>query len=255
MIGGGSLELMQARVQARHGQRVDDAAWQQLQSTRGFGALLAAARETSLRPWLAGLTAQSDAPHVETAMQRHWRAAVDELAGWMPDEWQAAVAWWAVLPDLPALQHLARGGALQQFRRDDAAWQALGGAAPQARQALLADGRWSALAAAWAEPHRLVHAWVAEWLRRAPSAGAEADAALRELLDTLRRHFAAFAAAPPGSGEALRRDLQQRLRRLLRRATLLPAVGFVHLALCALDLERLRGELLRRMLFTRVKVA
>ncbi len=255
MIGSGSLELTQARVQARHGQRADDAVWQQLLTTRDLGALLAAARDSGLRPWVAGLTAQSDAPQIEAAMQRHWRATVDELAGWMPDAWRPAVAWWAVLADLPVLQHLARGGALPHAGCDDAAWKALGEAAPQARAPLLAGGRWSALATTWAEPQRLARAWVAEWLHRAPWAGAEAGTSLRELLDTLQRHFAAFAAAPPGSGEAMRRELQQRLRRLLRRATLLPTTGFVHLALCALDLERLRGELLRRVLFSHVRVA
>ena len=42
MIDAGSLELMQARVQARHGQRLGDVGWQALQNTRDFGALLAA---------------------------------------------------------------------------------------------------------------------------------------------------------------------------------------------------------------------
>jgi hypothetical protein len=32
-------------------------------------------------------------------------------------------------------------------------------------------------------------------------------------------------------------------------------VAFIHVALCALDLERLRAELLRRLLFRRWKLA
>jgi hypothetical protein len=42
---------------------------------------------------------------------------------------------------------------------------------------------------------------------------------------------------------------------LLRRATLEPAAAFIHVALCALDLERLRGELLSRLLFAQRQVA
>ena len=62
-------------------------------------------------------------------------------------------------------------------------------------------------------------------------------------------------AAPPGSGTQLRRALQARLSLLLRRATLEPAAAFIHLALSALELERLRGELLGRKLFANAKVA
>jgi hypothetical protein len=53
----------------------------------------------------------------------------------------------------------------------------------------------------------------------------------------------------------LRRALQARLSLLLRRATLEPAAAFIHLALSALELERLRGELLVRKLFMNAKVA
>ena len=62
-------------------------------------------------------------------------------------------------------------------------------------------------------------------------------------------HGAAFAAATPGPGTQLRRALQARLSLLMRRATLEPAAAFIHLALSALELERLRGELLARKLF------
>ena len=65
----------------------------------------------------------------------------------------------------------------------------------------------------------------------------------------------AFAAAAPGTGALLRRTLQARLALLLRRATLEPAAVFIHLALSALDWERLRAELLRRAWFPRWKVA
>jgi len=50
----------------------------------------------------------------------------------------------------------------------------------------------------------------------------------------------------------MRRALAVRLSLLYRRATLDPAVAFIFLALSALDMERLRGELLRRALFPRL---
>jgi hypothetical protein len=75
------------------------------------------------------------------------------------------------------------------------------------------------------------------------------------VMAAMRLHGAAFATATPGSGTPLRRALQARLSLLMRRATLEPAAAFIHLALSALELERLRGELLGRKLFANAKVA
>jgi hypothetical protein len=92
-------------------------------------------------------------------------------------------------------------------------------------------------------------AWRAEWERRLPQSLAQGETSLSRLAVEVRKHGAAFAAAPPGPGWLLRRSLQARLSLLLRRTALEPAAAFIHVALCALDLERLRGELLGRALF------
>ena len=123
---------------------------------------------------------------------------------------------------------------------------------------------YAALAAAWSTPDTLPQAWWAEWLRRLPAAAARAasttgtadgDDGLGSLVDLLRAHGRDFAAAPPGPAGLLRRALQGRLVQLLHRVALQPAVAFIHLALCALDFERLRGELLVRALFPRAGAA
>ena len=160
-----------------------------------------------------------------------------------------------MLPDLPALQHLARGGAVTLDQFDDAEWQALANAAPAERRAVVAVSRWAALAAAWAVPATLGPAWLDEWRRRTPAQRGDDAAGWRVLTNTLQAHAEAFAEAPAGTGDALRQDLRRRLHLLMRRTTLQPALAFVHLALCALDLERLRGELLRRALFAHAKAA
>jgi hypothetical protein len=255
VIECGSLEYAQARLQSRHGQRASDATWQQLETTREFAALLEAARGGPLRRWVGGLTADADAARIEAQVRTHWRAAVSEISGWMPLAWQPALGWCEVLPELPWLQHLARGGEAQPWMEDDEAWRALCAAPPHTRAAVLAEGPWAALAAAWAAPTGLGSAWHDAWVRRMPQPAAVAGTSLRPLVELMRRHAEAFAAAPPGPGALLRRDLQARLALLLRRATLEPAAAFIHLALSALDLERLRGELLRRALFPHATVA
>jgi hypothetical protein len=46
-----------------------------------------------------------------------------------------------------------------------------------------------------------------------------------------------------------------RLVRLFRRSALDPAAAFIYLAVACLDLERLRGELLRRAIFPTFRMA
>lgn len=255
MIDCGSLELAHARLHARHGRRLDAAAWRRIEVLRDFAPLLALARGTALQPWLAGIGADSDAQQVEAALRRHWRALVDEVAAWMPADWRPALAWCALLPDLALLQHLARGGAPTAWMQQDERWRALCAAAPEARQAVLAAGPASDLADAWTAPHRLGAAWQQAWRRRLPQPLGEARDMLDRLVQLLADHRQAFAEVAPSQGWQQRGVLQARLTLLLRRAALEPAAVFAHLALCALDLERLRAELLRPLLFRHWKAA
>ncbi len=255
MIECGSLEYAQARLHARHGQRVDEAAWRRIETMREFAPLLELARGTALRPWLTGITPDSTAHRIEAALRGHWRVLVDEVVAWMPEPWQPPLAWCAVLPDLAPLQHLARGGEPAAWMPDDGAWRELCAAQPQARAAMLGAGPLAALAVAWPLPQTLAQAWQAEWQRRLPQRLSDAGDALVQVVRALLDHRTAFADAAPGQGWLLRSSLRAKLSLLLRRAALDPTAAFIHLALCALDLERLRAELLRRVLFPRWKVA
>lgn len=255
MIECGSLEYAQARLSARHGQRLGEADWRRIEGTRAFAPMLELARNTSLRPWLVGINADSSAHQVEARLRGHWRALVDELVAWMPAPWRPALAWCAALADLAPLQHLARGAPPADWMRDDEAWRELCAAPPNERPAVLAAGPLAALAVAWPVPQSLADAWLAEWRRRLPGAPGEAGDTLGLVVRTLLDHRRDFAGAAAGQGWLLRHALRARLALLLRRATLEPAAACIHLALCALDFERLRAELLRRVAFPRWKVA
>jgi hypothetical protein len=160
-----------------------------------------------------------------------------------------------MLPDLAALQHLARGGEARDWMVDDDSLGVLCAAPAAERRAVLGVGPLAALAAAWETPQTMGRAWRAEWQRRLPQPMGEAGGALAQLADTLTDHAAAFAGADPSQGWPLRGALRARLSLLLRRTALEPAAAFIHVALCALDLERLRAELLRRVSFRRWQVA
>jgi len=260
VIEVGSLEFAQARLQSRHGERADEAAWQRLEVAREFAALLDAGRQSPLHGWFIGITTHSASHQIEAVLRGHWRATVAEVAGWMPPRWRPSLQWCAPLPDLPALQHLLRGGEPAPWMAEDTVLRALCNAAPGARVAALAESSLGALAGPRpaVEPRNesrnesLMRAWQAEWQRRLPQPLRGPDDPLRQLMATLQAHGAAFAEAPAGQGALLRATLKARLTLLLRRAALEPAAAFIHLALCALDLERLRGELCLRVLFPRM---
>lgn len=251
----GSIELAQARILARHGQRAAATDWQRLETAREFTALLEVARTTPLRSWVTGITARSTLHEIEAVLRRHGHAVVAEVADWMPQEWQAAVGWCGVWPDLPVLQHLARGGGVLPWMHEDAELHALCATPMPARAGAVAGTRYAPLAPTWAAPDTLGEAWQLEWLRRLPQPVRGFDDPLHRVAEALRAHWAAFAVAPVGQARLLRQGLRARLVLLLRRSSLNPALAFIHLALCALDLERLRGELLRRAAFSVTGVA
>jgi len=250
MIDCGSIEYAQARLQARHGQRADEAAWQRLETAREFVALLDAARSSPLRAWVVGLTPYSGAHEIDTVLRTHWRATVAEVAAWMPRAWQPALAWCALLPLLPALQHLARGGAVAPWMRSDTDLRELCTVAAAERLAVMAAGPMAALAPAWRAPQPFAAVWQQAWAAHLPRPLRADGDSLQAVVQTVRAHASAFAVAPAGQGRPLRRALQARLALLLRSCAVEPAAAFIHIALCALDLERLRGELILRAVFT-----
>ena len=250
MIDCGSLEMAQARIGARHGDRLRETDWQRIEALREPGPLIDAIRATSLRPWLEGIDASSDAHRIESTLRVRWRVIVAEVAGWMPDRWRPAVMWWSTLPDLAPLQHLARGGEPPVWMRDDETWRDVCAASPASRPARLAEGPLAALAVAWSTPDTLAQAWNDEWRRRSPVRRRDAEELLERVLRT-------WTSSSPTHRDPwmLRGALRAYLVMLLRRAALRPAAAFVHLALCAIDLDRLRAELLRRVVFGRWKAA
>jgi hypothetical protein len=242
VIEAGSLEYAHARLSARFGNRADEGAWRRIETIRDLGPMLDAVRASPLAVWVARIPADADLHAVERAMRAHLRERVNAIAAWMPPAWRASIAWCAMLVDLPLLQHLARGGAAPRWLDDDD---------PAHRDALFA---FLGAAAGKVHPDRLGWAWREGWQRRLPERHG-ASASLAGFLRLIDAHVAAFADPGLADGWAERRRLQAGLTRMFRRATLDPAVAFIFLALSALDFERLRGEIMRRIAFPRLPLA
>jgi hypothetical protein len=92
------------------------------------------------------------------------------------------------------------------------------------------------------------------WRRRWP-AGVDDDPALHELSRMVADHLARFRIAMPHEANALRRGFEARLLAFFRRHPVQAAAAFAWLAIAALDLERLRGEVERRLAFPGARMA
>jgi hypothetical protein len=250
VIEAGSLEYAHARLGARFGERPDELAWRRIEMIRDVGAMLDAARASPLGAWLGEIGPDADAHAIELALRAHLRERVATIAMWMPSAWRASIEWCALLLDLPALQWL-RDDPLDAALREQGAAQ---GSAAQGNTARGDAGPASLLSAGKADPDRIASLWRAEWVRRLPVRITEA-ALLGDLVRLLTGHAAAFREPLQIEGWALRRALHARLTQMFRRATLEPEAAFIFLALSALDCERLRGEILRRVVFPRLPLA
>jgi hypothetical protein len=256
MIQSPAFAYAQARIQARFAALAGEPEWQRLAGMRTLSAFVEEARLGPLRPWVKGLSGASDPHELERGLRALAWDLVDEVATWVPGPWQGAVAWVGWLAYLPVLEQAARGAPLPGWVAEDY----------RLRPLLGDDGRLDPMALARAGAGSLpvagspgsgrpgsvsssvAAAWLGEWRRRRPRVGRQGAADLRALERSIGAHLGAFRAADPADAWTLRRALRERLRLRFHRQALGPVPIFCWLALALLDLERLRGELLRRAL-------
>ena len=241
---------VQARLQARHGERLTEDDWRALGAAQSFDHYLDRAHATTLHRFVDRLNASMNSHSLERLLGAAWRDYVAEVASWLDRDWQAAVQWTALAPDLPAIAALLRDD-IPAWLKDDARWADFTeGDAPQ-RLTRLTTSPFAPLLPASDRATGLAARWTAHWRRWWP-ASAKADAraltALTQLV--IDHHTQLTASLPPETSAPHRLDLARRLTRLFRRHGASPVAVFSHLALVALDMERLRGGLTRRRLFT-----
>jgi hypothetical protein len=168
----------------------------------------------------------------------------------MPPAWRPATLWLSGLVDLPALCHLARGDALLSWMSQDPVLRPYCIAdvverQTRLRQDILAFMESQSESPAADAPNeddfesQVRRAWYRHWRRLWP-ARREAGS-----IDRLVALVEAGAREPQSTGQ---QALLRRLRALFRDLTLRPAAAFVFLALVAVDIARLRAELLRHAL-------
>ena len=243
----------QARLQSRHGERPDEQVWRQLEAQQVLANFLQNARRTSLRPWVLGLHANDHWHLLEYTLLQQFHHYIDYVAGWQPATWQAAVRWVRQLLYLPALQFLLADHIAPRWMLQDTYLKPF--AIGNLNQRLLAmqQSASAPLITAWQNGEPLLQAWQQHWQSLWPAMDATSRRALHRISTILRQHLEAFPESQPQQAWREREFLARTLVTLFRRYTQQPAAVFLHLALVALDFERLRGNIMQRALFPELK--
>ncbi|HQR21599.1 MAG TPA: hypothetical protein PLE54_16685 [Burkholderiaceae bacterium] len=266
MIDGLSLEYAYARVCASLGDRPDDRLWQQLHSSRTVPALLELMRGSPAAECVSGIPVGASGDVIELAFRQKLRSRIDEVAAWSPPEWRAALQYTRHLADLPALMHLLTDEPPPAWVAADLELGPYALDALSERRAALTSGPFARLAeAALEEPalapvlarlarggaaatlHRVLAAWSNQWRARWPTVSDDIAAGLQRVAQLLESHLRRFGAVAVADAHAARQALSASMAALVRRHPAQPAALFAYLAVFALDLERLRGEFVRRV--------
>jgi len=239
---------VQARLQSRHGERLQEADWQAVEAARSMGQYLEHARALPLRRFIAHIDVRMSSHAIERVLREIWRRYVAEVAGWVPAGWRQAVLWTALVPDLPIIAAVLRADATVAWIQQDPVFAKFADPDPRKRDATLTASPFARLLAVSESDETLAARWFAHWRSLWPHRrGGERE--LLEIAVTISAHVERLRRAGALETSAPhRRDLALKLARMFRRRSGTPAV-FCHLALVAIDLERLRGGLLRRLLF------
>ena len=225
---------VQARLQARHGALPLPLAWQVLEASHTASHYLALARSGPMARWVETLDDAQDPHRVERHLRSQWRAYVEAVASWMPQRWQPALRWFGRLSDLALIDALQRDARDAHWLRRD---ESLAASCTAASSAALAPD-------ANAGESDIATRWLAEWTRRLPGDAHDA-ALLRQPAERLLPRLRGPEHARSAADEPTRRALHK----LFRRHAATAVAAFAHLALVALDVERLRGGLVMRALF------
>jgi hypothetical protein len=238
---------VQARLQARHGERLEEGDWRALEAARSLDHFLDRARMSSLRRFTERLDRQMSAHAIERGLRAEWRRYLAEVAGWVPSAWEAAVLWTKYVPELPLIDSLL-GKAAPDWAGQDPILAGFADGTPRTKLpaheraaiALLLPGNAGTL------PER----WLAHWRTLWPHGRTVDRARLDRLCAMVADHSGRLAdAGPQDTSRPYRLELARACERMFRRHGAAPTAVFSHLTLVALDLERLRGGLVRRQLF------
>lgn len=248
MLRDGNLEYALARVHARHGGRPRESEWRRLEASRDLPHYLDALRSSSLAPWCSSFDTTTDGHALERGLRASWRGYVNAVAWWHPRAWQPWLGWLAWLSTLSLLAQLARAESAPAWLLADPVCGPLAPGDLERRRRAIEQTPLRPLAAGIGGGQPLGKLWWLHWQELAPAMPAD----VRALLESVIRQFGHLinTLAAADSSVAARAELTAALSRAFRAGATSAIASLCHLSLVALDLERLRGGLISRRLFT-----
>lgn len=242
----------QVRIQSRYGQRADNSVWLKLHNIQDLGSYLQTAQQSPLRPWVLGLSASHSSHDIELALRQKYRQHVDEVAGWMPTRWQQPLRWIKRLVDLPALQYLLTGGEPLEWMKSDPCISDFTADDPQLRvQAMIKAGN-KALLDSLQKDGSMLSGWLSQWNSIRPRS-LNLNHGFRSLEKLLHEYVQRQLEQ---QGIMLPTDYDQlldQLRPLFRRYAFQPTAVIAYLVIVAVDLYRIRSDLMQRLFFQPVQ--
>ncbi len=242
---------MQARLQARHGQRPGEDVWFQLHGADELANYLLVVRHTSMRHWVLGMNVSHSSHEIEQSLRDQLREYIDEIAAWLPTEWRQSIRWLSRLADLPALQHLLAGNAALAWMLSDPMLRDFSSEEREIRLDAFMRSDCHHLAESWQKSHSLPDAWLDHWQQLLPGNSLKEDG-IRQMIRLYREHLSLPADHKTIDAAQQRLQLETRFTSLFRHYSFQATAAFAHLGLVALDLRRLRSGLVRRALFPEV---
>lgn len=252
MIISSQFAYSQARLHARHGERTDEPAWRQLETQQELANFLQSARRTSLRPWVLGMHAHDNWHQLEQSLLQQFHLYIEHVAGFQPSAWRAAVQWARQLLHLPSLLYLLSGNTAPSWMTQDPYLNAFISSEMNQRVLVMQQSDSAPLINAWQNDVPLLQGWLQHWRSLWPGNRTSTSIPLNQLVALLQGHLESFRSMQHRSWQE-RELLARQLIILFRRYSQQPVAVFIHLALLALDIERLRGNIMQRALFPELR--
>ena len=235
--------------------RPDERTWGLVESQKDLVNYLQSARQSALGPWVTGLQATDNHHFIEATLLKHYRDYVEQVAAWVPAEWRKAVQWVICITYLPAIQHLIAGNTAYSWMLDDTRIKLATTTNLDQRMGYLLQSEFSPLFKNWNADKSLLDSWLEYWQRLWPVKKGRQQQTLDQLISQVERHRDAFSQLPVDRTWQQRQLLSFKLTMMFRRNACYPVNVFVHLVLVALDVERIRGGVMQRCLFSEFQEA
>lgn len=235
----------QARLAAQHALLLPEEEWRSIESIKEFNVFLDMVRNSNLGRWLSH-SAYRHEHEIELRLRKQFRNYIAHISSWQPAPWQKAIQWCQILLYLPWLKLLWKNkpNDLTWAERDELL-SCVGndqeGAASYNGLIMLRQGI--------ENDESALNTWLAVWYDLWPSHDSQ-DALQLKKLETFWKDFLGHLHEQDLNDIGLLDEkMLSSLHTWFRNQSQKPVSAYILLSLSAIELFRLRRELLKRCFY------